>query len=77
VENIQYGSQGWLDIKITRISDAKVLLKWTGNVGGLWGGTYMRPKWGFYRSLNDRGALRDESVHFTDICVGEGFNNCK
>lgn len=32
----------------------------------------IRPKFGFYRSLEDTGSLRDESVRIADLCIGEG-----
>lgn len=35
------------------------------------GSTFVRPKWGIYRSLNDIGSLRDEEVLFADFKVTE------
>ena len=39
----------------------------------LWriGTTFSRPKWGIYRSLNNRGMLRDEQVRFADFCASK------
>lgn len=39
--------------------------------------TFIRPKWGIYRSLLDRGRLRDESVRFVDFCLAKGSDSCK
>ena len=69
VENVTYGSLGHIETTITRIRDGKTLLHFSGNVGSFWGGSYMRPKWGIYRSLTDKQQLRNEKVLFTDICV--------
>ena len=33
--------------------------------------TFIRPKWGIYRSLNDVGNLRDETVRFSDFSIVE------
>jgi hypothetical protein len=33
-------------------------------------GILIRPKFGFYRSLEDTSNLRDESVRIVDLCIG-------
>ena len=33
--------------------------------------SFIRPKWGIYRSLNDVGNLRDEAVRFSDFSIAE------
>ena len=35
----------------------------------MFGGNLMRPKWGIYRSIADKTALRDETVLFRNICI--------
>jgi len=40
------------------------------------GATFMRPKWGIYRSLNNQINLRDETVLFDSFCIGKGHNVC-
>lgn len=55
------------------MSDGKHLLSYTGcgvNVDDQ--GGMIRPKFGFYRSLGDKSAIRDESVRLVDICIGQG-----
>jgi len=44
----------------------------------LWrsGNSFQRPKWGIYRSLNDRGNLRDEFVYFNNFCIAKGSPLC-
>ncbi len=34
-------------------------------------GQMIRPKFGFYRSLEDTASLKDESVRITDLCIGQ------
>lgn len=34
-------------------------------------GHMIRPKFGFYRSLEDTASLRDESIRIADLCIGE------
>src|SRR2546422_10432370 len=38
--------------------------------------TFVRPKWGIYRSLNNVAALRDEQVRFDDFCLAKGTDDC-
>lgn len=76
-EIITYGISGCLDLTITRIKDGAQLIR--VNKCGLplaSRGDIIRPKWGFYRSLNDKSALRDERVLFADHCIGEGKSAC-
>jgi hypothetical protein len=34
-------------------------------------GMMIRPKFGFYRSLEDTASLRDETIRMADLCIGE------
>ena len=61
---------------MTRISDGKTLLYYEHNVSGLFGGSFMRPKWGIYRSLTDSSELRNETVLFADFCIGQNLKSC-
>ena len=36
------------------------------------GATFVRPKWGIYRSLKKAEDLRDEAVRFNDFSIKEG-----
>jgi hypothetical protein len=44
----------------------------------MWRGdnSFVRPKWGIYRSLTDQGSLRDERVRFDDFCFAKGNSKC-
>jgi len=39
--------------------------------------SFLRPKWGFYRSLIDKGNLRDENVYFNNFCISNISNGDK
>ena len=58
---------------MTRMRDGYKLMSFSGcNVKLNNNGLMIRPKFGFYRSLEDTGSLRDESVRIADLCIGEG-----
>jgi hypothetical protein len=72
-EKIKFGPNGTYDLVLKRVSDGVVLLSYTSNKMDLWrdDATFIRPKWGIYRSLNDAGKLRDEKVWFADFMIGK------
>lgn len=77
-EKIKFDTHGTYQITINRISDGKNLLSYTNNDIDLWRDhtTFCRPKWGIYRSLNNKSYLRDEQVRFADFCIAEGDAIC-
>ena len=77
-EKIKYATHGTYQVSINRISDGATLLSYTNNNIDTWrsGTTFCRPKWGIYRSLNNKSYLRDEQVRFADFCIAEGDAVC-
>ena len=72
-EKITYGPKGCVDLTIDRMRDGYRLMSFSGcNVKLDSNGLMIRPKFGFYRSLEDTNSLRDESVKIVDLCIGEG-----
>jgi len=73
-EKVKFSHEGSYDIVIRRVSDDAVLLEQHSPVLDLWRGTatFMRPKFGIYRSLNDLSYLRDETLLFADFSLYEG-----
>lgn len=69
VEKITFGSRGSYQLTLSKVSDGTVLLSYAGNEMDLWrsGTTFVRPKWGIYRSLKDSSRLRNEKVLFADF----------
>ncbi len=77
-ERITYGSDGSYAITLTNLSDGTALLSYSRDHIDLWrdGTTFVRPKWGIYRSLNNPGYLRDEDVQFDQFCLAKGVDDC-
>lgn len=81
-ETVTYANPGRYSIEIRRLSDRAVLLSYssenieTWRTGGPTPTTFVRPKWGIYRSLNNVAALRDEQVRFDDFCLAKGADDC-
>jgi len=67
---ILHANAGRLEVTIRRLSNGEVFMQYAGNLDMYDdGSSYGAPKHGIYRSLNDRGALRDEQVRFADFCA--------
>lgn len=72
-ELVTYGEAGSYSIKIKRVSDNKTLYDFSDSTIRMWktGATFLRPKWGIYRSLNYPNMLRDESLLFSNFKITE------
>ena len=79
------GTSGTYSITIKKVSDGTVLLSYSNNaiqtirtaatdpaITGKVDNSFIRPKWGIYRSLLDSGKLRDESLRIADVLIAEG-----
>ena len=73
VEKIKFGTHGTYSLVLKRVSDGAELLSYSSTDMDLWrsGATFIRPKWGIYRSLNNKDRLRDEKVWFADFAIGK------
>lgn len=72
-ETITYGVNGTYDIEIKRVNDNSVLFEYSNNSIINWrpGASFVRPKWGIYRSLINDQDLRDEALLFANFSVEE------
>ncbi len=72
-EKINIGSSGTYSITLKKHSDGAVLLSYSNSdIATIRpDNTFIRPKWGIYRSLNDVENLRDEAVRFSDFSIAE------
>ena len=72
-ETIQYGINGTYQIEIKRVNDGTILLTYSNSSIKNWrpNATFVRPKWGIYRSIQDAEDLRDEEVLFADFIITE------
>jgi hypothetical protein len=77
-EVITYGFNGSYAITLTNVADGTVLLAYSSDDVDLWRNqtTFVRPKWGIYRSLNSLQYLRDEDVTFDTFCLAKNGDDC-
>lgn len=77
-EVIMYGFVGSYAITLTRVNDGTNLLSYSADQIDMWRNqtTFVRPKWGIYRSLNNPSYLRDEDVRFDSFCLAKGSDDC-
>ena len=72
-EQINVGANGIYSIVLKKHSDGTLLMSYSNtNISTIRpDNTFIRPKWGIYRSLLDIGNLRDEAVRFSDFSIQE------
>jgi antitoxin (DNA-binding transcriptional repressor) of toxin-antitoxin stability system len=87
VIKIGTGTSGTYSIVIKKVSDGTVLLSYSSNAIQTIrtaatdtgfpqvANSFIRPKWGIYRSLADSGNLRDESLRIADVLIAEGLSS--
>ena len=73
IETIKYGTSGTYNIVIKKVSDDSTVFSYTNNSIINWrpNATFVRPKWGIYRSLLNEQDLRDEAILFADFSITE------
>jgi hypothetical protein len=73
-ETIKFGDSGTYEILIQRVDNGATVLAYRNcNIATIRpDNTFIRPKWGIYRSIVDIGSLRDEAVRFSDFSITEG-----
>jgi hypothetical protein len=69
---VLYSDSGHVDLTIRRIKDGQSLYAYSGNAD-MWdaGASGHDSKFGIYRSLLSKEALRDEQVRFADFCASK------
>jgi hypothetical protein len=72
-EMVKVGANGSYSMLIKRVSDGTTLLNYSNtNIMTIRpSNDFIRPKWGIYRSLNNAGDLRDESIRFNTFSIEE------
>lgn len=72
-ETIQYGITGTYDLNIKRVDDQSILFQHSDNSIVNWrpGASFVRPKWGIYRSLLNSQDLRDEALLYANFSIEE------
>lgn len=74
----QYANAGSLEISINQSLSNMQLLHYKFDGLNMWraGTIFNRPKFGIYRSLNNRQDLREETLFFDNFCISEAVNSC-
>lgn len=69
---------GSFHIQMSRKDNGQRLMTFTNSNINMWrtGNQFQRPKWGIYRSLNNRVSLRDERVFFNNFCLAKAPYRC-
>lgn len=83
-ETITVGLQGTYSIIIKKVNDGSVLMDYsnsniqtirsayTSKTGTIYiANSFIRPKWGIYRSLKDISNMRNEAIRFSDFSIQE------
>jgi hypothetical protein len=72
-ETLKIGTNGTYDISIKKVSDNSVILSYSSdNIATIRpDNSFIRPKWGIYRSIANPADLRDESIKFSDFSIQE------
>jgi hypothetical protein len=78
-ERITADTNGHYSLTLTRLRDQAGLLAYSSDDIDMWrffGTTFIRPKWGFYRSVDNPQYLRDDQVDFKQFCLAKGSDEC-
>lgn len=78
-ERITADTHGKYALTLTRLRDQLPLLNYSNNDIDMWrfmGTTFIRPKWGFYRSVDNPQYLRDDQVNYKQFCLAKGSDTC-
>jgi hypothetical protein len=72
-EVVKVGANGAYSIDIKKVSDGSSILSYTNaSIATIRpSNTFIRPKWGIYRSLNSPADLRDDTIRFSGISIDE------
>jgi hypothetical protein len=70
-ETTGFGTEGTYRLSLRDAATGKVLLSYADTAIDMWrtATTFIRPKWGIYRSLNHPSYLRDEQIRFADFSI--------
>jgi Secretion system C-terminal sorting domain len=73
-EVVKVGAAGTYSMTIKKVSDSTTILSYSNNsiMTIRPDNSFIRPKWGIYRSLDHPTDLRDEAVRFNAISIQEG-----
>lgn len=72
-ESVAFNTLGSYSLTIKTVNDGTVLFSYENDALNTYkaGASFIRPKWGIYRSLNSVSDLRDEEVLFANFSISE------
>ena len=72
-ETIKVGLNGTYAITIKKVTDGTILMNYSNsNIQTIRAdNSFIRPKWGMYRSLKDIANMKDETMRFSDFSIQE------
>jgi len=72
-ETIKVGLKGTYTLTIKKVGDETVVMKYNNsNIQTIRAtNSFIRPKWGMYRSLKDIANMKDETMRFSDFSIQE------
>ena len=75
-ETIKVGEHGTYSMSIVKLSDGTSILAYSStDIQTIRSNnSFIRPKWGIYRSLDTPSDLRDESIRFSDVSINKLTN---
>lgn len=73
IEKVEYGKNVLYSLEMKRVDNGTTIFKYEDKKTVNWqqDAEFVRPKWGIYRSLNNKQDLRDEQVLFADFSIEE------
>ncbi len=71
VEKVRFAEHGSYEVQFFRLPDSTLIFHFQKKDIRMWrtGASFIRPKWGIYRSLNHPDQLRDEILLFNDFII--------
>ena len=78
-ERVSYGERGEFSVEVTILETGATVFSYENRSIRMWksGAGFLRPKWGIYRSLQDRDRLKDEVVDFAEISIVNGSEGAR
>ena len=72
-EHIKFDDVGSYSLEIRKVSNNEEIFSYSNSPLDTWqdGAEFARPKWGIYRSLNNKQDLQDEIVKYADFSIEE------
>ena len=70
-EKIRFGLHGSYYLEIMSINTGNPIINYKNDTIHMWSenAIFIRPKWGLYRSLNEKSMMKDEVISYADFYI--------